>query len=379
MSDSIIENKSSIDDEKRLKIEFKREKFNKEFRSLIEQSREIINTKFGRSIEFGKITPELICLDRYLAIYNNTTPQEHYTYFETLFNRKRNEILNFPDDDQWIRSGKIIIQFGEGIKSTKEIEQKRKQVRIEISAIFLMACDLQLIAEKALDGIDEKFADQAGGKDLIRPNIILLHLMRIFYYLNDTSDKSSILIIVNKMEELIGATKTGEKISPQIESNANQTSSGLSGIFTMATSMMEKFGIKPPPGMKPPTDADISNVMENVFTNANTQNAISTMFTQLNKCENIGEVVQEVVKNVTEQKTMNAIHESIIETTNKNKSTIDIAHTAHIVPNTLIPNITQILHNTVINEPTSETTSNITPNTTPNITPNTTPNITHLI
>lgn len=307
-----------VPDEKAIKLEFKKKAFDREFRALIKQAQETIQARHGTTIELGEVRPELICLNRYLSIYNNMDPQEHYCYFENIFNRHRSLVLNCLKDDRWIRTGRLVIQFGEGIKSSKEIEEKRKQVRIMLSDIFLIACELQSNAEKTLDGIDEKFAQDAGGKDLIRPNVLLLHLIRIFYHLTDGDDKTRLGEIVTQLENDLGVAKKtvgGEPWkAPELPANAATTTGGLSGLFTMATSMMQRMGFQPPPGMKPPTEGEISNVINTVFNNETTQNAIQGMFTSLQGCNDFGTAVQQVVKNVTDPKTMGAIQESVMQT-----------------------------------------------------------------
>src|SRR3989338_4112537 len=164
------------------KAEFKKLMFDREFRSLVKQAQETIQARYGMTMELGDARPELTCLNRYINIYNNMVPEEHYCYFETLYNRNRSAILNCVKDDRWIRTGRLLIQFGEGMKG---MERKCELIRIMLSDIFLIACDLQDSAIKSLDVIDEAFAQAAGGKDLIRPQILLLHLTRIFYHLNE--------------------------------------------------------------------------------------------------------------------------------------------------------------------------------------------------
>lgn len=306
-------------DEKAEKAEFKKKSFDREFRAFVKQAHETITARYGASMEFGGVRPEMVCLNRYLSIYNAMdAPEEHYRYFETLFNRKRSDILNCLKDDRWIRTGNIVIQFGDGIRSSRELEEKCKQVRIMLSDIFLIACDLQSQAEKLLDGIDEKFMKDAGGKDLIRPNILLLHLMRIFYYLNDGADKTQLGVIVTQLEDDLGVQKktvtNGEDKSVAPAAPVSGAGGGLSGLFSMATSMMQRAGYTPPPGMKPPTDSEISAVIGSVFNNETTQNAIQSMFSSLQGCTDFGSAVQEVVKNVTDPKTMEAIQGSVMQT-----------------------------------------------------------------
>lgn len=308
-----------VPDPKVIKAEFKKIMFDREFRLLIKQAQETIQARYGVSMELGEIRSELVCLNRYLNIYNSMTPEEHYCYFETLFNRNRTAVLNCLKDDRWIRTGRLVIQFGEGIKGMSE---KCKQIRITLSDIFLIACDLQTTAEKALDGIDEKFAQAAGGKDLIRPNILLLHLIRIFYHLNDGTDKDLLGLVVTQLENDLGVSKKTVGSEPWISPGApmggvatqSAATGGLSGLFTMATSMMEKMGYKPPPGMKPPSEGEISNVISTVFNNETTQNAIQGMFTSLQGCQDFGSAVQTVVKNVTDPATMEAIQGTVMQT-----------------------------------------------------------------
>jgi hypothetical protein len=310
--------------------ENKKKHFDEQFRAFVKQAQETINERYGKSLEFGSENMDLLCLNRYFQIYNQmNSPPEHYRYFETVFNKNRQEILKtleqsldpnkegFEVADNWIRNGKIVIQFGEGIKVEKEKEEKMRQLRINISNIYLVACDLQEKAEKNCDGIDEQFVSDLGGKDLIRPNILLLHLIRIFYYLNEGSDKAPLLVIVNQLEDMLGVkTKTGEPVITNNQSNTSTpVTGGLSGLFNMATNVMDKMGYRPPAGLKPPTENEITQVINNVFNNPQTQNAIQGMISSLNGVQDFGTVINSVIKNVTAENTMDALQTSIKEST----------------------------------------------------------------
>ena len=300
------------------KKEYVKKSFDREFLAFMKQSQETINARYDVSMEFGDIRKELVCLNKYQNIYNNMTPDEHYIYFEKLYNRKRSEILNILNDDNWLRKDNICIQFGEGIKSSKEIEEKRKQVRIYVSDIYNITKDLQSKAEKSLDGIDESLASEIGGKDLIRPQIFQLHLMRIFYHLNDDSDKQQLGKIVTQLENILGVPKktVNDEMFKSLSQNSTSGANGLSGLFNMATSMMEKMGYKPPPGMAPPSDKEIGEVIQGIFGNDTTQNAIKNMVSSLQDCTDFSSAIQEVVKNVTDPKTMEAIQGSVMKNTN---------------------------------------------------------------
>lgn len=299
------------------KEEFKRTNFDQNLRLLIKQSIECIESRYKVSLELGEIRPELVAIKKYLSIYGAMTPEEHYQYFETLYNRKRISILNTLNDDRWLRTGGVVIQFGDGIKGVSE---KCKAIRIMLSEIYLIACELQQQAEKISEGGDEQFAEMVGGKDLIRRNILLLHLFRIFYYLNDGSDKEELGKIVTHLEDDLGITKKtvpSNKVavsSSGLGIDAGAANGGLSSLFTMATSMMEKMGYKPPEGMKPPTESEITNVISTVFNSDATQNTIQTMFASLQNCQDFSSAVQTVVKNVADPATMEAIQSSVTQT-----------------------------------------------------------------
>jgi len=294
------------------KLKSKIESFDREIRSLIKQSEDTIKSKYGEKTD----RIELEYLSRYLSIYKNTKPEEHFQYFEIIYNKNHTDILNTIKDDRWIRSGNIVVQFGEGTKVSSEMENKRKKIKIPISDIYKIATELHLMAEKTLQGVDNKLADKSLAKDLIRPNILLLHLMRIFYYLKN-GDEELGKIVTHLETELCVPKRT---VLPDPIKVVGQTlnspaaSNGLTSLFTMATSMMERMGYKPPPGMKPPSDGEISQVINTVFGNETTQNAIHGIFSSLKDCNDFGSAVQEVIKNVTDPKTMESIQESVKQT-----------------------------------------------------------------
>ena len=307
-------------EEKQIKLQFKKTSFDRELKAFIKQSIETIEEKYGMAIELGEDRPELTCLKSYVRIYGITAPEEHYQYFEMLFNRRRNDILNCMKDDRWIRTGNIIIQYGEGIKSSREVEEKRRQVRVMISDIFIIACDLQAHAQKSYDGMDAKFANDAAGKNLIRPNILLLHLMRIFYHIIETSDKVQLGAIVDQLETTLGITKKTKTIVQEEANNTKPKSqvpmTGLSSVFSMAMQMMNKFGYTPPEGMEAPSEEKILEVVDGVFGNPATQNTIQGMLSSLQGCNNIGDAIQGVVKSITDPATMAAIQNSTMGVSN---------------------------------------------------------------
>jgi hypothetical protein len=296
----------------------KKDFFRREMEALMIQSQETIQSKYAHLFKLGQSKPELEKLLRYKNIYECTDPEEHFRYFETIYNRNRNEICKVPIDDYWIANGDICVQFGEGIKTTKEMEEKRKQVCIMLSNIYRISLSLKEQSEKSLVGVAEKLQKDVSKKDLIRPKIMLLHLYRIFYFLNDNIDRKKLASIVTELENSLGVTrKTVAEYEDANKSKAyiqpSGIGGGLSGIFNMATGFMEKMGVKPPPGMTVPTEQEIINVVGKVFNNEATQSVIHSMVNSLQKCDNVENVVQEVLRTVTDPQTV----QSVTETTMK--------------------------------------------------------------
>ena len=151
------------------------ELFDREMKSLFTQSLEILNLRYNVSVNLGKPKKDIAYLNRYKSIYTATKPSEHFIYFEKLLENKGNLIVKTLTNDDWLRNGNVIIQFGEGVKGLSE---KCKDIKILLSKVYTCALELQESAKKLVSELSDEYAQN---RDLIRPSIILLHLMRIFY------------------------------------------------------------------------------------------------------------------------------------------------------------------------------------------------------
>lgn len=307
-----IENQRFIAEDK-ARLQFKRSSFDTQFRKLVSQLLEIIKERHGDDVIRG----ETVLLNKYMTIYEKTTPEEHYQYFENLFNRNRQKILDSLNDDKWLRKGKQVIQFGEGLTMSESL----RKIRIPLSDIYNMACELRKNAENILDGLES--TGENISTDVIRPSIIQLHLMRIFYHLIDTEDKREIGQILTSLENELQCkvhTVGHEpwRIAPQRtqSSSSSSSSGGLSKLFPLAISMMEKFGVKAPEGMIPPFEDDISNVITTVFESQGAQSMVQGLIGSLNGCTDLGTAIKTVVNTVGDQNSIGIIEESIKNTRN---------------------------------------------------------------
>lgn len=293
--------------------------FDNEFKVLVKQLKDTINAKYEKNIAMGESNNDLICLNNYLTAYERTkNPMSFYQYFETVYNVNRMNILNCLKDDSWLCKENIFIEFGNLKKDApRETIERAKLYRIYISNIYAIACDLRIEAELFYANVGDSFVNEEGGKDLIRSDVLLLHLMRIFYYLNGGPDKTPLLKIVNTLEEKVGTTIRTKDDVVEIKSvlpTGDAPVDAISGLFNLTAGMMEKFGYKTPPNFVPPTGQQIFGVIESIIGDPNTQNAMNGMVTSLNGCNNLNDAVRSVAANLTEPSTMQVLEKTLGQT-----------------------------------------------------------------
>lgn len=298
--------------------------FDKEVRTLIKQLEETVQAKKTTDLELGNMPIELTCLRRYLKIYNSTEPNEHYCYFETLYNSKRSAILKTLESDKWLTNGDIVIQYGSGIKMDPEMREKLRIVQIRLSQIYNMACDLRDAAEKSLVDIDPSLAPAS--KDLNRPNNLMLRLMRIFYYLNDSADKKDLEVIVSKLEDemMVPADKRTTVQKDVVPVRANPIEAMMKavndgGLASMISSGLQMFaqanGGQLPEGSKMPSKDEIQGMIGGVmnsFTQGGGLQGVMEKFKDPNA--NPVEVMQGAMQGMMDPNTVNIVRNSLTDT-----------------------------------------------------------------
>jgi hypothetical protein len=305
--------------------------FNKEFLSLITQARETIEAKYGTFTGIGNVNVALLCLNRYSAIYKNPSskPRSHYTYFETIYNRNRSAILNTLESDDWIRKGKIVIQFGEGVKG---MEEECRNIKIMLSYIYQIAHELKTKELELSKEMGDDYISETA-KDQIRCNILLLHLMRIFYILiGSSSDQEKLAKIISKLEDDLGIdpeykflSGNGSVPSDKNFSQSNPTNSeapsGLGDLFQSVTKIMGNLGLNLPPDVKMPSEKDISKVLGEQINNPQISQLLSTVTGLLNSNPSLKNSMGEggfnlnnidgILKNIVTPETLKVLKEGI--------------------------------------------------------------------
>ena len=293
--------------------------FDNAFREYVKQCKNVIKQNYPENDGNIYLDPNMKAIKNYFRLYKKMSADEHFQYFEKIFAINRTKILN-NENDEWIRKGDIIIQLGglqlTGIKTTDE---KRKQVRIYVSNIYNIACKLRDNAKELFDNIDLKFVDEKSKMDIQTPDLLLLHIFKIFSHLSNNDDKLILIKNINKLEDKLGILiktiiPTNITPTPTNTTNTNTNAGGFSGLFSIARTIMESSGIKPPPEMKTPTDDDVSRSINAVFQSEGTQNVIKKMVTSLQGCNDVGTMFQSVVSDIANPTTISVLQSSIQQT-----------------------------------------------------------------
>lgn len=317
--------------------------FDNAFKEYIRKCKDVIKQNYGENNDEIYLNPNMKAIKRYFDLYKKMNVCEHFQYFEKIYAINRSKILN-DDNDEWIRKGDIIIQLG-GLQSTgnKSTDEKRKQIRIYVSNIYNMSCDLRDRSKELFGNIDIKFIEEKDKLDMQGPDLLLLHLIKIFSHLVNNEDKVLLVKIINKFEDKLSILVKTE--IPNLPTNTTNTSNnntgGFAGLFSIARTIMESSGIKPPPEMKTPTDEDVSRSINAVFQNQQTKNVIQKMVTSLQGSTDIGTAISSVIGDLSNPTTINALQTSIQQTAQQAVAN----NNGEVVDNNVINNDTNIDNN----------------------------------
>lgn len=290
--------------------------FDREFRALMNQSAEILSIRYGISNTI-KARKETVCLERFESIYDKLPASEFYIHFTKLFERKRNLIIKSLDNDAWLKNGNIVIQFGEGVQ---ELRGKCDNIKILLSNIYNCAVELRESSKNTFSDFSEELARQ--DVNIIKPSIILLHLMRIFYYIVDNEDdKLALSIIVNTLEEDLSVkNKTVRPVSPltnplaSLSSNTEMISDTLSTIFSTLSTIAKQVGIEGMDELQAPTGKQIKEGLDSTINNEQIQSSISTLMQSVNNKEDMVSSITNFAKTVLTPEMIATMQNGLLKT-----------------------------------------------------------------
>jgi hypothetical protein len=243
--------------------------FDKEVKTLFIQLKEVLNANEANKLRIDdKPNIFMVTLERYIKAYSLSEAKEHVEYFENIFNKNRIPILNGLSSDSWLLNGKIKIIFGEGTPSANP------RVAIQLSAIYSIASKLRKEAEDRLEGMPN--SDSENCIDLIRSDVILLHLYRIFRECcKEKQDRDKIVEVIKELEKDLGVGVTSTVNTAVPDTTQNNPFGNILGAATQAFSGM---GLKLPDGQKLPDGAQMGKIINDLVTSNAAQSLLSNVF-----------------------------------------------------------------------------------------------------
>ena len=179
-----------------------------------------------------------------------------------------------------------------------------------LSHIYNCSCKLQYAAKKTLKEVHDE--DTATNIDLIRPSILLLHLMRIFYSICDNDEEK--IILGNIITELEILLQVKNRTIPILPSPNISSISGLSTIINMATNAFKEVGAPLPDDFKSPTEDQINEIFTNLLNNESTKSLLQTVTNSLKNNNDIGSTIQSLLNSAMNPETLQHMQNSIIKT-----------------------------------------------------------------
>ena len=253
-------------------------KFGQTLESFLDLLKTIIKSseKTNLKLTSGR-NPILARLEKYIKTYDKTEPEEHVWYFRKIYESNHPAILRGPGRDNWIKTGAVLIQFGEEVGATTDI-------KIHLTVIYNTACKLRDEMQNLLKGLPG--SDQA--EELLYPSLFLLHLYQLFYEVAEEKDEK---------EKLATFIAVLEKETHSKSSNKN-SSDPLSGIMGTMADLMGQMGVKLPEGQKMPSQDELGKMLGTVMNNPQAKSMLGNVMQEMKECKSIGDVVNKLVGNL---------------------------------------------------------------------------------
>ena len=271
---------------------FNSKNLDKHIRTLLNFLKKVIDVHDKRRLNLnGQPNLVLSFLNKYIKAYSlscNNDPSgtfSHIDDFLRIYKPYRSNILR--GESNWLKMNNIYIQYGDGIPGV------RRDIRILLSDIYLMACDLKVQSEHRLEGLPDKEWETC--EELNFPDIILLHLYRIFSEICQ-EDKEPISKCVRDIEDELGINN-----SPQTVDTGNGVMNGLDKLIGPLLSSITNAEGGSNGGL-----SDIGSILGKLdlnsivssFTNSlkdpGTQTSIQTTIDQLQSNPEIGKLINNV-------------------------------------------------------------------------------------
>lgn len=203
-------------------------------------------------------------------------------------------------NDDWLLNENIVIDLRTSLKDLTPEESKIMAQRVlEISTIYKCAMKLQVTNSDLLENnqdIEEI--------DLKRRHIIILHLLRIYYYLSDIATKRVLSVSINDLEVELGMTKN------VYEQDKIKKGGGIiNRFFNTASKIMGNDSFS---NVTENIDEDkIMDVFEKIINNEETTKVVKDITQSTKDCKNFKDVITTLASEITKEETINLVRGEI--------------------------------------------------------------------
>lgn len=273
------------------------EQINKAFRGLFDIMKKIIEHREKMKMKLSsEPNPVYLRLIKFIKAYEYCEPSDFFCYFQNIFTKYREIILSGHKNDQWLKTGNISITLGDGISEVVP----RDDIKIMLSAIYNNACQLKNETEKKLEEIGDD-DDWENSKELIYPQVMMLHLYRVFREsVENTQDKQKLSKLVSDIENELGLTTNTTTVSQPVmapfENIMNQMFSSLKG------NQMEQNSSN---------NLDIFKIVTNVLNNPQIQNTMNKLMSDLQESQSTDQAIQKLLQGFNNPELTSAIVKSL--------------------------------------------------------------------
>lgn len=250
-----------------------------ELKALLATGQKVIELS-GKERSVKGANPFFNYLKKYQQCFSKTEPDEHKPFIEKMFQRHRDKFLRWNSaTDGWVRDSNIAIIYGDGVEGTSGT------ARIPVSYLYRLAADLKIDTEAKLISSNAPDHQWEGAKELIYPDIILLHLFRSVYLsISDEADKDALSKHIFQVEDILSPPTTPPPLaSPQGTQDMGELANVASSVASQVVGGIAS-SFQPPGSKQPlPSPQDIGKIVNGIFNSPGIKGMISSFSTMGNK------------------------------------------------------------------------------------------------
>jgi hypothetical protein len=284
--------------------------FDFNFNKLIGQLDAVIEE--GKSTKGGAATNGIVVgFRKYQQMYSHkeNKPKDHFSTIRRLWDGARPFILD-GEIDGWLRGERkgrngTLTNIHWGFDSQKF---KVKNICIRLSPLYGQACTQADLAQNLLDQQNASVETCTECYTLIRPEIIRLHLLRLFSLVCDVDDEPELAKFISEHEAQLGLDSKGS-VETKVTTNA------MDGL-TQGLSQLDVSGIiKQVAGGLGVTDTsglpDLGGLISGLVTNDGLRNIANAIQSNVNSTDSPQQVVSKVIGSLSQPDMINQLVNAI--------------------------------------------------------------------